>query len=131
MSRAGIGIAAPICALFLSLVMVAASLRDEGGLCIVAQQRLAQLRAQIAEFEQEAQIACSAGVVFAFDRPRPSTPLDEEAASGAASMGGIAAAIAPSVSQSLLAAASTTTTSDGRRRQTSGTATPCTTRRPF
>jgi hypothetical protein len=97
----------------------------------VAQQRLAQLRAQIAEFEQEAQIACSAGVAFAFDRPRPSTPLDEEAASGAASMGGIAAAIAPSVSQSLLAAASTTTTSDGRRRQTSGTATPCTTRRPF
>ena len=129
MSRAGIGIAAPIRALFLSLIMVAARRRDEGDLCIVAQQRLAQLRAQIAEFEQETQIACSAGV--ALDRPHPTTPLVEEAASGAASMGGIAAAIAPSVSQSLLTAASTTTTSDGRRRQTSGTATPCTTRRPF
>jgi hypothetical protein len=58
-------------------------------------------------------------------------PLVKEATSGAASMGGIDAAIAPSVSQSLLTVASTTTTSDSRRRQTSGTATPCTTRRPF
>ena len=113
-SRAGIGIAAPIYTLLLSLVIAAAKRHDEGGRCVVAQERLAQLRAQIAEVEQEVHVACSAGV--ALDPSRPTTPPLEEAAAGHVWVEGLALP----VRQPLPDAASTT--SGGRRRQTSGTA---------
>ena len=106
-SRAGVGIAAPIYTLLLSLVIAAAKRHDEGGRCVVAQERLAQLRAQIAEVEQEVHAACSASV--ALDPPRPT----REEAAGHVWAGG-------PVRQPLPDAASTT--SGGRRRQTSGTA---------
>ena len=105
-SRAGVGIAAPIYTLLLSLVIAEAKRHDEGGRCMVAQERLAQLRAQIAEVEQEVQAACSAGV--ASDAPHPTTPPLE--------------GLALPMREPLPDAASTT--SGGRRRQTSGTATP-------
>ena len=108
-SRAGVGIAAPIYTLLLSLVIADAKRHDEGGRCVVAQERLAQLRAQIAEVEQEVQAACSAGV--ALDPPRPTW----EEAAGHVWAGG-------PVRQPLPDAASTT--SGGRRRQTSGPAPP-------
>ncbi len=109
-SRAGVGIAAPIYTLLLSLVIAEAKRHDdEGGRCVVAQERLAQLRAQIAEVEQEVQFACSAGV--ALDPPRPTW----EEAAGHVWAGG-------PVRQPLSDAASTT--SGGRRRQTSGPAPP-------
>jgi hypothetical protein len=100
-SRAGVGIAAPIYTLLLSLVIAEAKRHDEGGRCMVAQERLAQLRAQIAEVEQEVQAACS-------DAPHPTPPPLE--------------GLALPMREPLPDAASTT--SGGRRRQTSGTATP-------
>ena len=103
-SRAGVGIAAPIYTLLLSLVIAEAKRHDEGGRCVVAQERLAQLRAQIAEVEQEVQAACSAGVAS----DAPTTPPLE--------------GLALPMREPLPDAASTT--SGGRRRQTSGTATP-------
>jgi hypothetical protein len=111
-SRAGIGIAAPIYTLLLSLVIADAKRHDEGGRCVVAQERLAQLRAQIAEVEQEVQAACPAGV--ALDPPRPTW----EEAAGHMWAGG-------PVRQPIPDAASTT--SGGRRRQTSGPAPPSST----
>ena len=112
-SRAGVGIAAPIYTLLLSLVIADAKRHDEGGRCVVAQERLAQLRAQIAEVEQEVQAACSAGV--ALDPPRPTW---EEAA-------GHVWAGEP-LRQPLPDAAASTTLG-GRRRQTSGPAPPSST----
>ena len=79
---------------------------------MVAQERLAQLRAQIAEVEQDVHAACSAGV--ALDPPRPTW----EEAAGHVWAGG-------PVQQPLPDAASTT--SGGRRRQTSGPAPPSST----
>ena len=111
-SRAGVGIAAPIYALLLSLVIANAKRHDEGGRCMVAQERLAQLRTQIADVEQEVQVACSAGV--ALDPPHL-----EEAAVGHVWTGGLALP----VHQPLPDAASMT--SGGRRRQTSGPAPAC------
>ena len=112
-SRAGFGIAAPIYTLLLSLVLAEAKRHDEGGRCVVAQERLAQLRAEIAVAEQEVQVACSAGV--ARDPPRPTW---EEAA-------GHLWAGEPLRQPLPDAAASTTLV--GRRRQTSGPAPPSST----
>jgi hypothetical protein len=112
-SRAGVGIAAPIYTLLLSLVIADAKRHDEGGRCVVAQERLAQLRAQIAEVEQEVQAACSAGV--ALDPPRPTW---EEAAGHMWAEGPV---------RQPLPDAAASTTSGGRRRQTSGPAPPSST----
>ena len=112
MSRAGIRVAAPIYLLLLSLVVAAARRHDEGGRCMAAQQRLSELRAEIAVAEQEVQAACSA-VVAPASMHALAPPLEEAAAEGAG--------LGPLVTESRPDAASTG--SAGRRRQTSGTAT--------
>ena len=80
---------------------------------MAAQQRLSELRAEIAVAEQEVQAACSAGVAPA-SLHAPAPPLEEVAAEGAGGLG-------PPVAESRPDAASTGWV--GRRRQTSGTAT--------
>jgi hypothetical protein len=117
MSRTGIGIAAPIYTLLLSLVMAETRRHDEGGRCTVAQQRLAQLRAEIQKVEQEADVACSAGVTVAPDPPRPPMPPLEEATMGAVWAEGLALPV-----RQPLPDAASRISGGRRRRQISGTA---------
>ena len=112
MSRAGIGIAASIYLLLLSLVVAAAMRHDAGGRCMAAQQRLSALRAEIAVAEHEVQAVCSAGVAPA-SLHAPAPPVEVAAGEGAGGLG-------PPVAESRPDAAFTG--SGGRRRQTSGTA---------
>jgi hypothetical protein len=79
---------------------------------MAAQQRLSELRAEIAVAEHEVQAVCSAGVAPA-SLHAPSPPLEEAAAEWAGGLG-------PPVTESRPDAAFTG--SGGRRRQTSGTA---------
>jgi hypothetical protein len=86
---------------------------------MAAQQRLSELRAEIAVAEHEVQAACSAVVAPASLHALPASlhalapPLEEAAAEWAGGLG-------PPVAESRPDAASTG--SGGRRRQTSGTA---------
>jgi hypothetical protein len=62
MRFAGIMIAAPICVLLPFLTMARTRPHEERGRCMAAQQRLAKLRAEITEVEQDIDAACAAGV---------------------------------------------------------------------
>jgi hypothetical protein len=71
MRRASTAVAALIFAL-LVLGVAHAKNPDEGGRCIAVQQRLAELRAEIKEFEKEADAACSVSVTpIALHPPAP------------------------------------------------------------
>ena len=99
-SRAGVGIAALIYALLLSLVGIAdANRHDEGHHCMATQEWVAKLRVQLAEFEQKLHVECPASVW--------------------------AGGLALPVRQPLPDAVSTT--SGGQGQQTSGPAPPCST----
>ena len=69
-------IASLIHVLLLPLVAAEARSHDEGGRCMAVHQRLAQLRAEIADVEREAKVACSPGVTPA----APPLPLPLPAA---------------------------------------------------
>ena len=105
--------AAPIYVLLLSLFAAEARLQEEGGRCMAVQQRLAQLRAEIEEVEEEAALACSAGTTPV--SALPSVALVNDAA-GVASAG-LALPATPSLPDGA------STKPGGRRRQTSGTVT--------
>jgi hypothetical protein len=105
MRRASTTVAALIYAPLFLLGVAQTKNPDEGGRCIAVQQRLAELRAEIKEFEKEADAACSVSVTPI--APHPPTPPRSPLAQA------VSATESPDVPF---------TTSGHRRRQTSGTA---------
>jgi hypothetical protein len=102
--------AAPIYVLLLSLFTAEARLQEEGVRCMAVQQRLAKLRAEIEEVEEEAALACSADTT-----PEPALPskaLVKDAAGVA--WAGLALPATPFLADGASASLG------GRRRQTSG-----------
>ena len=118
MGSAGIVIAAPIRVLLL-LTMAQARPHEEGGRCMAAQQRLAKLRAEITEAQQDIEVACAAGV--ATDAPH----VDEEEARATFTIASTstAAAIATTYVPGAQALGVPYTAAGHRRRQTFGK--PC------
>jgi hypothetical protein len=130
-------IASLIHVLLLPLVAAEARSHDEGGRCVAVHQRLAQLRAEIADVEREAKVACSPGVTPAAPPlplpppaalPPPLTPHLNTAAAARARQARPALPVGQSRPDVGVRMSSgrrrPITMSGGRRRQTSGTAPP-------
>ena len=129
LSRAGMVIAALMYLLLLSPVGPAeARSYDEGGRCVAVHQRLAHLRAEIAEVEKEAKLACSpaatpAATPLPLPPPTPPpSPLTPHRTAVAAARAKRTKGGALPVSQSRPSVGFTM--SGGRRRQMSGTPRP-------
>ena len=118
MGSAGIVIAAPIRVLLL-LTMAHARLHEEGGRCMAAQQRLAKLRAEMTEAQQDIEVACAAGV--ATDAPHVNE--EEARATFTIASTSTAAAIATTYVPGAQALGVPYTAAGHRRRQTFGK--PC------
>ena len=119
MGSAGIVIAAPIRVLLL-LTMAQARPHEEGGRCMAAQQRLAKLRAEMTEAQQDIEVACAAGV--ATDAP-PHVDEEEARATFTIASTSTAAATATTYVPGAQALGVPYTAAGHRRRQTFGK--PC------